>query len=186
MAEIFICFEYCCSISACTHTPHHQSHIASHIHLVVHLLLKHTCSNTPPSSSLCIFSCLAYTSVTTVTHSCIYSSCTLSNAHTQTHTNAHTRTNLKIHPERLLCGIQSQCSWLESLSTASDVTSARSVSCSPPPPFLFPILFHQLSPSFDTSEGVPHMPVTSPLLHQRFLPSSLSRACVSVWNLCTL
>lgn len=136
------------------------------------------------------FWCLANTRRTTVTRTCINSLCTLSSAHTQTHTNAHTCTNLKIHPERLLCGIQSQCSWLESLSTASDVTSARSVSCSPPPspptPFLFPILFHQLSPSFDTSEGVPHMPVTSPLLHQRFLPSSLSRACVSVWNLCTL
>lgn len=80
-----------------------------------------------------IFLCLANTRRTTVTHTCINSLCTLSSAHTQTHTNAHTRANLKIHPERLLCGIQSQCSWLESLSTASDVTSARSVSCSPPP-----------------------------------------------------
>lgn len=87
---------------------------------------------------------------------------------THTHTQMCKHINLKIQPERLLCGIQSQCSRLESLSAASDVTSARSVSCSPPPsspPFLFPILFHQLSPSFDTSEGVPHMPVTSPLPH---------------------
>lgn len=79
------------------------------------------------------FWCLANTRRTTVTPTCINSLCTLSSAHTQTHTNAHTCTNLKIHPERLLCGIQSQCSRLESLSTASDVTSARSVSCSPPP-----------------------------------------------------
>lgn len=63
---------------------------------------------------------------------------------------------------RSSCGIQNQCSWLESLSTASDVTSASSVSCSSPAPFLFPTLFHQLNPSFDTSEGVPHMHVTSP------------------------
>lgn len=131
-----------------------------------------------------VFSCWAYTCITTVkTFTHTYTHHVLSNAHTQTHVNAHTP---HIHPEKLLCGIQNQCSWLESLSTASDVTSARSVSCSSPTPFLFPILFHQLNPSFDTSEGVPHMPVTSPLLHQRFLPSSLSRARVSVWNLCTL
>lgn len=78
---------------------------------------------------------------------------------TQTHANAHAPL---IHMEKFLCGIQSQCSWLESLSTASDVTSACSVSCSSPAPFLFPTLFHQLNPSFDTSEGVPHMHVTSP------------------------
>lgn len=40
-----------------------------------------------------------------------------------------------------------------------------SLALTPPFPFPLPILFHQLSPSFDTSEGVPHMPVTSPLLH---------------------
>lgn len=170
------------------HSPHHHFSIAAHTQTCRSFSNTHAQAylHPPPYA---FFPGLAYTSITTVTHSCIYSSCTLSNAHAKTHTNAHPRTNLKIHPERLLCGIQSQCSWLESLSTASDVTSARSVSCSPPPspaPFLFPILFHQLSPSFDTSEGVPHMPVTSPLLHQRFLPSSLSRACVSVWNLCTL
>lgn len=78
---------------------------------------------------------------------------------TQTHANAHAPL---IHTEKFLCGIQSQCSWLESLSTASDVTSACSVSCSSPAPFLFPTLFHQLNPSFDTSEGVPHTHVTSP------------------------
>lgn len=71
-----------------------------------------------------------------------YSSCTLSNAHTQSCTNVHACTYLKIHPERLLCGIQSQCLWLESLSTASDVTSARSVSCSPPPfPYSLPLSY---------------------------------------------
>lgn len=72
-----------------------------------------------------------YTSVTTVTHSCIYLSCTSHQTHTDTQKCAHI--NLKIHQEKLLHGIYSQCSWLESLSAASDVTSARSVSCSPPP-----------------------------------------------------
>lgn len=62
---------------------------------------------------------------------------------------------------RSSCGIQSLCCWLESLSSVSDVTSACSVSCSSPAPFLFPTLFHQLNPSFDTSEGVPHMHVAS-------------------------
>lgn len=85
-----------------------------------------------------------------------------------------------------LRGIHNQSSRLESLSTTSDVTSACSVSCSSPTPFLFPPLFHQLNPSFDTSEGAPYMPVTSLLLHRCFLLGFLSRARVSVWNLCTL
>lgn len=160
-------FEYHCVIPNCTHSLLRGLHFSS-TNLLTHIplisfLFKHT-----------------QQLLHAYTYNMLY----------QTH--AHTCTNLNIHPQRLPCGIQSQCSWLESLSTASDVTSARSVSCAPllllPPttPFLFPILFHQLSPSFDTSEGVPHMPVTSPLLHRHFLPSSLSRARVSVWNLCTL
>lgn len=103
-----------------------------------------------------------------------------------THADTRRCTDTTYSPREAPVWIQKRCYWLESLSTASDVTSARSVSCSSPTPFLFPTLFHQLNPSFDTSEGVPHMPVTSPLLHQRFLHSSLSRARVSVWNLCTL
>lgn len=139
---------------------------------------------TRPPLSLCSFSCLTYTCISTIKHSYIQYS---HHVHYQMHTHRHTHVRSpQIHPERLLCGIQNQCSWLESISTASDVTSALSVSCSSPTPILFPIPFHQLNPSFDISEGVPHMPVTSPLLHQHFLPSSLLRARVSVWNLCTL
>ena len=80
--------------------------------LITSLMLLHTRTDVqlllhPPPCAF--FPCLAYTSITTVTHSCIYSSCTLWNAHTPTHTNAPTCANLKIHPERLLCGIQSRC-----------------------------------------------------------------------------
>lgn len=141
---------------------------------------KHTPKYFPPCSPHA--PCLTYTCITTVKHLYIYS-CTLSKAHTQTQVNARTP---QIHTEKLRCGIQNQCYWLESLSTASDVTSACSVSCSSPTPFLLPSLFHQLNPSFDTSEGVPHMHVTSPLLHQCFLPGFLLRARISVWKLCTL
>lgn len=102
------------------------------------------------------------------------------------HINAHTCSHLK--PCRRL-------QW--NTEPAPDLKAKQSVRCdislfclSLPclllPRFSSPALFHQLSPSFDTSEGVPHMPVTSPLLHQHFLPCSLLRACVSVWNLCTL
>lgn len=135
----------------------------------------------PPPSAVFMFCIQMHNKSETFIHILImyFIKCT----HAQTQADAQTP---HIHLEKLLCGIQNRCSWLESLSTASDVTSARSVSCSSPTPFLFPTLFHQLNPSFDTSEGVPHMPVTSPLLHRRFLHSSLSRARVSVWNLCTL
>lgn len=70
------------------------------------------------------------------------------------------RTCLKIRSVALLRGMQSRGARLESSSAASDVTSACSAPPPSPAPFLLPILFHQLSPSFDTSEGAPHTPVT--------------------------
>lgn len=155
----------------------------------VHLLLKHTCLKTHFSSSLCISSCLAYVGITTVTHSC--------NTHHvlyQTHTPSLSQTCTHAHTLKFT----QRGSCVEYRANASDLkvsplpqmwhqlVLSLALPLLSPTPFLFLILFHQLSPSFDTSEGVPHMPVTSPLLHQLFLPSSLSRACVSVWNLCTL
>lgn len=65
-------------------------------------------------------------------HSCMYLICPFYQTDTHRVKNVRTCTNLKIQLEKLLHGIQSQCSWLKSLSSASDVTSACSVSCSPP------------------------------------------------------
>ncbi len=86
---IFSCFEYHYVVFA--RRFHIISFISLHMDTDRKLLLKHTCWNTPLSSFKCIFSCLAYISITTVTHSCIYSSCTLSYTHTHTHT--HTQTH---------------------------------------------------------------------------------------------
>lgn len=150
------------------------------IFTTMQLFHKHTGLNTPLPLYLWLF----LFSIRTHTHLWNIRTDARHIKYTHRHNaNAHTA---QIQPERLLCGIHNQSSRLESLSTTSDVTSACSVSCSSPTPFLFPLLFHQLNPSFDTSEGVPHMPVTSLLLHRCFLLGFLSRARVSVWNLCTL
>lgn len=118
-------------------TPTLQLYIATHIYVDV----GHTYNCIPSHPShFFLFSIQKRNNCYTVMH--ILTMYFLSNTHVRIHTNAHTRTNLKTHPERLLCGIQSQCSWLESLSTASDVTSARSVSCSPPSfPYSLPLSY---------------------------------------------
>lgn len=128
------------------------SHIATDSMLLT--FLTHFC--VPPLCTPPSFVFRAHAKQLLNTSTCVH---VLHQKLTQMHANAHAPL---IRTEKLLCGIQSQCSWLESLFTASDVTSACSVSCSSPAPFLFPTLFHQLNPSFDTSEGVPHMHVTSP------------------------
>ena len=112
--------------------------------LITSLMLLHTRTDVqlllhPPPCAF--FPCLAYTSITTVTHSCIYSSCTLWNAHTPTHTNAPTCANLKIHPERLLCGIQSRCNLKASPLPQMWHQLVLSLARPPPSPYSLPLSY---------------------------------------------